>query len=164
MPWGSFQAYFIRPWADEGPFCSWHNDRPSEKAWRAFMHGSTDYRNARLKLIPRATAGPWVVKKAVGATPALLGTKLPVAYRGSVRENFLEITLDVTRGPAFGHGIANTVVARADAVTVDLGFVIEGREEGHLPEQLLGLMRLHHLDMKRAPTRSQWERELSQRG
>jgi hypothetical protein len=97
-----------------------------------------------------------VVKKVVGSTPALIGTKLPVSYRGSVAENYLEIILDVTKGPALGNSVANTVVGKADLVTVDLGFVIEGQEDGHLPEQMLGLIRYHHLNMSEAPTRSQW--------
>lgn len=55
-------------------------------------------------------------------------------------------------------------MGKAEAVTVDLGFVIEGCEEdGHLPEQMLTLFRLHHLDMKRAPTHLQWKEELLQR-
>ena len=122
-----------------------------------------EYRNERLKLIPRVCAGPWMVKKMVGTTPALLGTKLPVQYRGSIEENYLEITLNVTQGPAFGNSVANTVVGKADVVTVDLGFVIEGTEEdGHLPEQMLGLVRLHHLSMKAAPTHCQWKRRRQQ--
>lgn len=39
VPWGSFQSYSIRPDADDGPFSSRLSDRPSEKAWRAFMEG-----------------------------------------------------------------------------------------------------------------------------
>jgi len=149
VPWGNFQAYLIRPSADEGPFSSKHANSPSEKAWRSFMKGDTEYRNKRLKLIPRVCAGPWMIKKMVGSTPALIGTKLPVTYNGSIEENYLEIKLDVTKGPAFGNSVANTVVGKSDVVTVDLGFVIEGcEEEGTLPEQMLGLFRLHHLNMK----------------
>jgi hypothetical protein len=100
----------------------------------------------------------------VGSTPALIGTKLPVSYRGSIEENFLEIILDVTRGPAFGNSVATTVVGKADMVTVDLGFVIEGQEEdGTLPEQMLSLVRFHHLDMKKSFTISQWRVEVERR-
>ena len=117
-----------------------------------------------MKLIPRVCAGPWVVKKMVGSTPALIGTKLPVAYRGSVEENYLEITMDVTKGPAFGNTVANTVVGKADVVTVDLGFVIEGQENvGTLPEQMLSLIRLHHLEMKSATTVGLWREEVDER-
>lgn len=97
----------------------------------------------------------------VGSTPALIGTKLPVTYRGSIEENFLEITMDVTKGPAFGNTVANTVVGKADMVTVDLGFVIEGQEESFLPEQMLSLIRLHHLEMKKASTIEEWRGEVA---
>ena len=127
-------------------------------------HVPKDYRNKCLKLIPRICAGPWVVKKMVGSTPAIIGTKLPVSYRGSIKENFLEISMDVTKGPAFGNTVANTVVGKADMVTVDLGFVIEGQEvDGTLPEQMLSLVRLHHLEMKRAFTIGQWREEVEKR-
>ncbi len=122
-----------------------------------------EYRNKGLKLIPRVCAGPWMVKKMIGSTPALIGTKLPVSYKGSLGENFLEICLDVTKGPAFGNSVATTVVGKADVVTVDLGFVVEGQDETHLPEQMLGMVRLHHLNMKEAPTHSQWKEVLSRR-
>lgn len=36
----------------------------------------SDERNTRFKLIPRVIGGPWVVRKAVGTTPVLLGTKI----------------------------------------------------------------------------------------
>jgi len=160
VPWGNFQAYLIRPSADDGPFSSKDANSPSEKAWSSFMKGDTEYRNKRLKLIPRVCAGPWMIKKMVGATPALIGTKLPVTYNGSIKENYLEIKLDVTKGPAFGNSVANTVVGKSDVVTVDLGFVIEGsEEEGTLPEQILGLFRLHHLNMKACPEHEAWGRQ-----
>lgn len=105
-----------------------------------------------------------MVKKMVGSTPAIIGQKLPVSYSGSVEENYLEVSLDVTQGPALGNTIANTVVGKADVVTVDLGFVLEGQEaEGTLPEQMLGLVRLHHFNMKKAFTHVKWEEELRSR-
>lgn len=36
----------------------------------------SDERNQRFKLIPRIVGGPWMVRKAVGSTPVLLGTKI----------------------------------------------------------------------------------------
>ncbi|KAL3766610.1 hypothetical protein ACHAW5_011171 [Stephanodiscus triporus] len=41
VPWGNFQSYFIRPDADNGPFCSRHTNCPSERSWREFLEGST---------------------------------------------------------------------------------------------------------------------------
>eukprot|EP00986_Skeletonema_menzelii_P015676 scaffold12351_cov141-Skeletonema_menzelii.AAC.9 len=164
VPWGNFQMYLIRPDADNGPFSTHHADRPSEKAWKSFLEGDTEYRNTVLKFIPRIIAGPWMVKKMVGSTPAIIGQKLPVSYSGSIEENYLEVSLDVTQGPALGNTIANTVAGKADVVTVDLGFVLEGHDaDGTLPEQMLGLVRLHHFNMKKAFTHARWKDELSLR-
>jgi len=164
VPWGNFQMYLIRPDADNGPFSTHHADRPSEKAWKAFLEGDTAYRNTVLKFIPRIIAGPWMVKKMVGTTPAIIGQKLPVSYSGSIEENYLEVSLDVTQGPALGNTIANTVAGKADVVTVDLGFVLEGHDgDGTLPEQMLGLVRLHHFNMKKALTHAEWKDALSLR-
>ena len=106
------------------------------------------------------TCSRWTLddkEKMVGSTPALIGTKIPLSYNGSISDNYLEICLDVTKGPAFGNSVANTEVSKADAVTVDLGFVIEGHDmDGTLPEQMLGLFRLHHLNMKEAPAVQAW--------
>lgn len=161
VPWGNFQTYLIRPDADNGPYSTNHTNRPSEKAWKLFVEGTDEYRNTVLKFIPRIVAGPWMVKKMVGSNPALIGQKLPVSYRGSIEENYLEVSLDVTQGPALGNTIANTVVGKADVVTVDLGFLIEGQEkDGTLPEQMLGMVRLHHLNMKKAYSHAKWEEQL----
>ena len=96
-----------------------------------------------------------MVKKVVGSTPAIIGNKLPVTYRGSAGEGYLEVSMDVTAGPSIGNTIANTVVGRADAVTVDLAFVVEGEGE-MLPERICGAVRLHHLSMSRAPGMKDW--------
>ena len=118
------------------------------------------YRNKHFKIIPRVCSGPWVVKKLVGSTPALIGTKVPVSYRSSTAENYLKIIIDVAKGPALGNNICNLVVGKADVVTVNLGFVIEAREDEHLPEHMIGVVRLHHLNMKSAPTHSQWNQRV----
>ena len=106
-----------------------------------------EYRNQHFKLIPRVCSGPWVVKKLVGSTPALIGTKVPVSYRGSIAKDYLETIIDVAKGPALGNNICNSVVGKADVVTVDLGYVIEAREDEHLPKHMHGVVRLHHLNI-----------------
>ena len=70
---------------------------PSDITWpTAYDKGAlppTDFRNERFKLIPSITIGPWIVKGAVGATPALLGRKVVQRYfRG---EDYLEIDIHV---------------------------------------------------------------------
>jgi hypothetical protein len=38
------------------------------------------------------------------------------------------------------------------ALTVDVGFVIEGKTPDELPEEMMGAIRIHHLDSIKAPT------------
>jgi hypothetical protein len=37
------------------------------------------------------------------------------------------------------------------ALTVDIGYVIEGKVDEHLPEQMLGAIRIHGIDPLKAP-------------
>jgi Protein ENHANCED DISEASE RESISTANCE 2, C-terminal len=53
------------------------------------------YHNSRFKLIPKVVDGPFIVRKAVGSTPCLLGTKvLTRYYRG---DNYMETNIEVMR-------------------------------------------------------------------
>lgn len=45
-----------------------------------FIEGTNEYRDNRFKLIPRVVKGAWILKKAVGTTPAILGKKLTQQY------------------------------------------------------------------------------------
>ena len=59
--------------------------------------------------------------------------KVPVSYRGSTAKNYLEIIIDVAKGLALGNNFCNSVVGKADVVTVNLQLVIEAQEDEHLP-------------------------------
>ena len=115
-------------------------------------------------MIPRVTAGPWSIKKMVGSTPIMVGQKTPVSYFGSKEENYLEICVDVTGSSKFSQSICNAVTSKSSAVTLDVGFVIEGKnDQVELPERLLCLFRLHHILMERVPTILHWRKKLEQR-
>lgn len=124
-------------------------------------------------MIPRIVKGPWMVKKMVGNSPAVIGHKVPITYYGSARENYLEIKMDITKGGSMANSITNTCGGKADLITVDLGFLIEGtagpppsldrnslseerkecpnsNRDVELPEVILGAFRLHHLDLKKS--------------
>ena len=106
-----------------------------------------------------------MVKKLVKTVPVLIGQKIPVSYFGSYEERYLEITLDITRGGKFANSIVNTCAGAADAITVDMGFLIQGSDSSELPELMLGAFRLHHVDMKRKNgfTNETWRNELLRR-
>mmetsp|Transcript_42609 Transcript_42609/g.129356 ORF Transcript_42609/g.129356 Transcript_42609/m.129356 type:complete len:283 (-) Transcript_42609:631-1479(-) len=181
VPWGNLLAYFRRRGSGGAVAAEEEeDDPPAERAWRLFLKGDETYRNERLKLVPRIVQGSWMVKKAVGSSPTLIGKKIPMTYRGSVDANYLEIRMDVTRGSSLATSICSTVASKSDAVTVDLGFLVEGTrgtaavaeegedggeewEEDLLPERVLCAFRLHHVSVKDSMTLRQWREELEER-
>jgi len=143
LPWGNLCSYFYRS-SDVNQ--SKKQERMAfDKLWNAFLTGNKAFRLSTLKLIPRIVNGPWVVKKAVGSSPVIIGQKLPVDYYDD--PNYLEICLDVSKGSQMANSIANVVASKSDVVTVDLGFVLEGKKEEYLPEALLAAFRLNHISL-----------------
>ncbi|KDD74455.1 DUF1336 hypothetical protein [Helicosporidium sp. ATCC 50920] len=130
-----------------------------EASARAFWVGLRDWlagdgveadasRSRRLKLIPHIVRGSWVVKRAVGTTPVLLGQKLLTKYyRGP---NYFEVDVDVTSNPV-ANSITGLVINAITSLVVDLAFLIEGQDERALPERLLGSIRYNHLRLKGCP-------------
>lgn len=105
---------------------------------------SDDFRNNRLKLIPNIVEGPWVVKSAVGKTPAIIGNKLTTTYyRG---KNFFEVNIDV--GSSYiATGIWGLVSSYVTSLVIDLGLVIQANEVEDLPEHIFGVIRIAHVDL-----------------
>lgn len=146
LPWGNLCSYYYRP--PSSPDNSKNNNKTaSDKLWNEFLNGTKTYRSSILKLIPRIVSGPWVVKKAVGASPVIIGKKLPVDYYDCPNGHYLEICLDVSNGSQMANSIANIVASKSDLVTVDLGFVLEGHKDEYLPERILAAFRLNHITL-----------------
>lgn len=71
------------------------NKTPFGRVARRFFFGSSDeFRDQTFKIIPRIVDGNFVVKKAVGSKPALLGTKVAQSY--ICTERFCEIVVDIS--------------------------------------------------------------------
>jgi len=119
---------------------------PSSKlANEFFFTGTDEFRHKTFKLIPRIAEGPYVVKKAVGTKPAIMGTKLKQTYvRG---ERFFEIVLDCG-----SDRIASKVIklcrSYAKNIKADICFLLEGYDESTLPEQIFGCVSLVRPDFK----------------
>ena len=91
------------------------------------------FRNQRFKLVPRLVDGPWVVKSALPQKPALLGTKLTQRYfRG---ECYVETDVHVGSSVVANNitGLCRGFSARLD---IEMGFLLEGRDEAELPEKV----------------------------
>ncbi|KAL7537706.1 hypothetical protein ACHAXR_008011 [Thalassiosira sp. AJA248-18] len=132
--------------------------QPHERAMARFLMGNDGERNSTLKLIPCAVEGPLVVKKLVQGKPAVIGKRLPTKYTYYPADDSkgladcFEVDLDVTATDSVGKSACNMSRRYMTSVTVDLGFVIEGRTEDELPEQMLGCVRLHRMDALMAAT------------
>ena len=88
-------------------------DKPWSLLWRRFIKGDDEFKNQRWKVgkrravrvvacfverrscqvIPRIAEGNWMVKRAVGTKPALLGTKL--THDWVVTDRYLDVSVDV---------------------------------------------------------------------
>jgi hypothetical protein len=109
-------------------------------------------RNKRFKLIPCVVQGSWLIKQSVGTTPVILGQKLTTKYcRGKTDSgaDYFEVDVDIGSS-SVAASITNLVCGATRSLTLDMGVLLEGREEEHLPEQLIGTIRLAKLDLRTA--------------
>ncbi|KAH7280404.1 hypothetical protein KP509_37G065600 [Ceratopteris richardii] len=113
----------------------------------SFITGDDTYRNSRLKFISRIVDGHWIAKRLVRNKPILLGRMLTCRYY--VSENFLEIDVDVGSS-SVACGTSNVLLNCSSTVVIDLVLLIEGRDETELPEQLLGVARIHRVNAELA--------------
>uniref|UniRef100_A0AAV1UTL9 START domain-containing protein n=1 Tax=Peronospora matthiolae TaxID=2874970 RepID=A0AAV1UTL9_9STRA len=117
---------------------------PSSELMADFLENSDEFRNERFKLIPCIVEGSFIVRQAVGSTPALIGKKLrQPTFRG---KQYFELDVDIASS-----AVANRVVGLVSGYTkklvIDMGFVLEGQSPDELPERLFGSVRLVHLDL-----------------
>ena len=109
------------------------------------------HKNQRLKLTPYGVQGPWVVRSLVTGKPAIIGTKLPVSYQCQ-DSTLLVAELDIGNSSATAKRIVSVCRRYMNALTCDIGFVIQGNTPEELPEQMLGSIRIHGIDPLKAPT------------
>jgi hypothetical protein len=109
---------------------------------KKFLFGDSDvFRDRTFKLIPQIVEGNFMVRKAVGSTPAIMGTKLKQSYARNSR--FMEVILDCGSSPV-ATGVIRLSLGYAKTLMVDMGFLLEGDSEEHLPERIFGCARMKH--------------------
>lgn len=113
-----------------------------------FLNGDSEFRNHTFKLIPRVVDGNWIVKKSVGTKPAILGSKLAMEYYGD-GETYFEVLIDVGSSSIAG-AVLGVLKGAAKSLSIDMAFTLEGKEEDHLPERILGCIRCIHPDIPNA--------------
>jgi hypothetical protein len=119
---------------------------PFGRLMNKFMFGeSDDFRDKTFKLIPRIVEGNFVVRKAVGSKPSILGKKLKQHYvRGPC---YFEIIIDIASDPV-AQRIVKLALGYAKTLVVDMMFVLEGATEDTLPERIFGGVRVKFLDFR----------------
>ena len=114
-----------------------------ESVFGRFVGGDQEYRDARLKLIPHVALGPWVVQRAVGTKPLIVGKALKVRYHS--RPRFLEVDIDIGSS-AVANNVVRFVLGYVRTLVVDMCFLVEGKTDKELPERLIGTSRVAHLE------------------
>lgn len=113
--------------------------------WQKWFSGDSDeFRNQRLKFIPHAHQASWMLKKAVGNRPVILGKAMKMRYHRG--DSYLEIDIDIASSSA-AVNLWGLVQSVAKGLVMDLGFVIEAQEKENLPELLLAAARVHKVDL-----------------
>jgi hypothetical protein len=111
-----------------------------------FFGESDEFRDKTFKLIPHIVEGNYVVRKAVGTKPTLLGLRLKQKYIRTDR--YCEVIVDIG-----SNSVANRIVKLALGVAknlvVDMMFVLEGKQEDTLPERIAGGLRMTNIDFKK---------------
>lgn len=120
---------------------------PSSLLCKQFFFGdSDDFRDQTFKLIPQIMEGNFLVRKAVGSTPAIVGKKLRSVY--IQKDRYFELIIDVA-SYSVAAGIVGISRGYASTLVIDLGFLFEGSEDEHLPEKILATGQLRNLDLSK---------------
>jgi hypothetical protein len=123
------------------------NETPVGRLAQKFFFGESDkFRDDTFKLIPRIVDGNFVVKKAVGSKPTILGRKLKQHYIRNPR--FMELVVDIG-SDSIAKNVVGLSMGYAKQLIVDMMFVMEAVDEQTLPERILGGVRLKNLDFKK---------------
>ncbi|GMH77863.1 hypothetical protein TL16_g07565 [Triparma laevis f. inornata] len=120
------------------------NGTEFSKLAQPFFFGEDDgLRDTTFKLIPQIIEGNFIVRRAVGSTPAILGTKLKQTYARTDR--YLELIVDVGSS-SVAAGVVRLSIGYARTLVVDLAFVLQGDTEETLPEKVFGMARFIKLN------------------
>ena len=125
---------------------------PFGKLMHKFMFAASDhqskedqqqFRNATFKLIPRIVEGNYIVRKAVGSKPSILGRKIKQYYIQSDR--YFELIVDIA-SDSVAQRIVKLALGYCKTLVVDMMFVLEGNDASSLPERIFGGVRLKNID------------------
>jgi len=120
---------------------------PFESSFLRFLQSEDYIRDGMFKLIPKVVEGSWIIRRAVGNTPVIMGKKLTQSYHSG--PGYFEVDIDIASSRT-ACAVIGIVQGATRSLTVDLGVLIQGDNEDELPESLIGTVRLDHVDMETA--------------
>lgn len=112
-------------------------DTSFARLWQNFVEGNDKYRNSVFKMIARVTKGSYVVRKAVGETPTLLGQKIKTSY--FTGKNYIEVDVDLNSSNQAG---TITGIFKGYGEVSDMAILLEGHAENELPEEVVFSFRM----------------------
>ena len=123
-----------------------HPKTPFGRLMHKFIFGESDeFRLQTFKLIPRIVEGNFVVKKAVGSKPTILGRKIKHYFvRG---DKYFEVIVDIA-SDAVAQRIVKLVLGYTKTLVVDMMFLLEAAHDEVLPERVFGGVRLKNIDLR----------------
>ena len=99
----------------------------------------------RLKLIPRIIQAPWIVKKSARQVPILVGRHLKTtSYKANpTPKGFISkiIDINIAKSGKIASAAARLCSSYKKLLTIELAFLIEGRDHETLPEEVIGALR-----------------------
>lgn len=120
---------------------------PARKLISRFLDDMDDAeRRKRLKFVPRVVEGPFLVRKFIGETPAIIARPVPTDFYADGNE--FEISLAISASRVAQRAISIACPA-AGALVLEFALIVEGTAEDELPEAVLGGFRVNKVDMRR---------------
>ncbi|ONK79922.1 uncharacterized protein A4U43_C01F11850 [Asparagus officinalis] len=112
-----------------------------------FFDGDDEFRSSRFKLIPAVPKGSWIVRQSVGNSACLLAKAVDCTF---IREpKYLEIDVDIGSSTV-AKGVLGLVLGVVTTLVVDMAFLVQGNTAEELPEQIIGSVRISHLELASA--------------
>jgi len=109
-----------------------------------FLNKGDEFRNNRLKMIPKITKGPWLLVKTVPVVPVIVGNKVEVTYYEG--EDYIECDM-LCDTSSMASSIIKAARPLAKKVVTEIVWLVEAHK-GELPERLAIGLRFGHLDFK----------------
>ncbi|GMI08861.1 hypothetical protein TrLO_g10188 [Triparma laevis f. longispina] len=110
-----------------------------DRTWDRYKKGDDEYRNLRMKYLPKLRVAPWLVTSAIdllgGQRPVIMG-KGYLKQNNYSGDNWVEFDIDIASSK-IANSIAGTIMGYCSSLVINEAFVVEGKEEDELPERML---------------------------